>query len=434
MKPFRFLLVLVAAFAFCTASARADSPDPDQWTLTTADFATQPVGLVAIDSTALHVLAAGQTDPHAVSLDDFLDITRIGTPPATPTGLIVRLAGGDMLGGAPVSLKGDSLLWNSPSVGQVTLSMRLVRSISLPSVTLGTDRTTQDVVALANGDTVRGTVTDLNGKTVTVTTDSDTVPVPLSSVRSIVLAISGNSPAAHRGFRVRLDDGTAITAADASLANGSLKFTVGKDAEHTIDLQHVVALEQVNGPVSWLSQRPPSVNVYTPYIGTSQRYVAQMDRTVTGDPLRFGSEQFAHGIGVKSYSRLAWPLDGSYAAFRTQFAIDGDRPLADVTVRIKLDDKVVYEQQHVRSGVLWPIVTENLGNAKLLTLEVDYGDNLDAEDHLNWLSPALLKTAPPPVAPATDPATVSPASEPASQPSAAAPTTQVFTIDGKKVN
>jgi hypothetical protein len=421
MKLIRsFSSLIIVAALFCMASnAQADSPSPDQWTLTTADFATQPVGLVSIDSDAVHVLPAGRSDPRAVSFDDFLHIERIATTPATPTGLIVRLAGVDCLGGAPVSLKGDSLLWNSPSVGQITLSMRQVRSISVPSVTLGTDRTTQDVVSLANGDSVRGTVTDLDGKTITVTTDTDTVPVPLASVRSIVLAASGNSPPAHRGFRVRLDDGTAVTASDISLTNGSLKLTIGKGQATTIDLQHVVAIEQVNGPVSWLSQRPPSVNIYTPYIGTSQKYAAQMDRTVTGDPLRFGGEQFAHGIGVHSYSRLAWPLDGSYAALRTQFAIDGDRPLADVTVRIKLDDRIVFEQQHFRSGILSPVVTENLGDAKLLTLEVDYGDNLDAEDHLNWLSPALLKTVPPPPAPATEPATepaAIPATTPATQP------------------
>jgi hypothetical protein len=410
-----FSSLMIAAVVFCIASKALADSSPDQWTLTTADFATQSVGLVSIDSDAVHVLPAAQSDPQAISFDAFLDIQRIGASTTSPTGLVVRLAGGDCLGGSPVSLKGDSLIWNSPSVGQITLSMRQVRSISLPSVTLGAQHTTQDVVALANGDSVRGTVTDLDGKTITVTTDTDTVPVPLASVRSVVLAASGNSPRAQRGFRVRLDDGTAVTASDVSLANASLKLTIGKDQPRTIDLPHVVAIEQINGPVSWLSQRPPSVNVYTPYIGTSQKYTAQMDRTVTGDPLRFGGEQFPHGIGVHSYSRLAWPLDGSYAAFRTQFAIDGDRPLADVTVRIKLDDAVVFEQQHVRSGVLSPVVLENLGNAKLLTLEVDYGDNLDAEDHLNWLNPALLKTVPPPPAPATQPAT-EPATAPATQP------------------
>jgi NPCBM/NEW2 domain len=424
MKPFHRLSLLALACLFWTAAVRADAPaSPDQWTLTAADFTSQPVTLTSIDSAAVHVVPVGQTEARALNFDYFLDIERLGNTPAMPTGMVIRLAGGDVLGGGPVSLKGDSLLWNSPTVGQVMLSMKLVRSISLPSVTLGTDRPVQDVVSLANGDSVRGTVTDLDGKTVTVTTDTDTVPVPLASVRSIVLAASGGTPPASRGFRVRLDDGTSVTVSDLSLTGASLKMTFAKGQTQSIDLQHVIAIEQVNGPVSWLSQRPPSANVYTPLMGTAQKYVAQMDSTVTGDPLHFGAEEFAHGIGVHSYSRLAWPLDGSYAAFRTQFAIDGDRPLADVTVRIKLDDKVVYEQSHVRSGVLWPIVTENLGNAKLLTLEVDYGDNLDAQDHLNWLSPALLKTAPPPPPPAPVPSIplVVPATEPATQP---APATQ----------
>ena len=35
-----------------------------------------------------------------------------------------------------------------------------------------------------------------------------------------------------------------------------------------------------------------------------------------------------------------------------------------------------------------------LGSAKALTLEVDYGQMIDSNDRLNWLEPALLKFKP----------------------------------------
>ncbi len=79
-------------------------------------------------------------------------------------------------------------------------------------------------------------------------------------------------------------------------------------------------------------------------------------------------------------------------SFRTQYAIDGDQPWADVTVRIKLDGKVAYEKTHVTSGVLSDVVNIDLNGAKTLTLEVDYGENYDVQDRLNWIEPALLRS------------------------------------------
>ena len=59
-------------------------------------------------------------------------------------------------------------------------------------------------------------------------------------------------------------------------------------------------------------------------------------------------------------------------------------------VRIKLDDKVVYEKQHVRSGSLSSPIVQDLNGAKTLIFEVD-GGSAYAQDALDWIEPALLK-------------------------------------------
>src|SRR5206468_11290317 len=131
------------------------------------------------------------------------------------------------------------------------------------------------------------------------------------------------------------------------------------------------------------STRAPAESVYIPYFGNDSLYAAKMDANYKGEEIRFRDTRFARGIGVHAYSRLAWDLDGTYAAFRTRYAIDGDGPLADVTVRIKLDDKVAYEKEHVRAGVLSAVVLLDLTNAKRLTLEVDFGANGSTQDRFN---------------------------------------------------
>jgi hypothetical protein len=117
-----------------------------------------------------------------------------------------------------------------------------------------------------------------------------------------------------------------------------------------------------------------------------------------GEPIRFRDRPFPRSIAAHSLSRISWPLDGSYAAFRTRYALDPKNPggSGDVTVRIKLDDKVVHEVANFRSsGVAAPVVIE-LGAARTLTLEVDYGRRIDAGDRFLWLEPALLREKPAP--------------------------------------
>ena len=56
--------------------------------------------------------------------------------------------------------------------------------------------------------------------------------------------------------------------------------------------------------------------------------------------------------------------------------------------------RVLHEADHVHAGVLSPVVSVDIGDAKALTLEVDYGANYDVQDRFNWIEPALLKKKP----------------------------------------
>ena len=103
--------------------------------------------------------------------------------------------------------------------------------------------------------------------------------------------------------------------------------------------------------------------------------------------------EFHHAIGCHSYAKLSYDLDGSYQTFRTQYAIDSQSPLADVTVRILLDDKAAVEKKNVKSGPINLVISIPLSSAKKLSLEVDYGENYATEDRFIWLDPALVRSA-----------------------------------------
>lgn len=393
----RFFLV---AFLCCCDSAFAQT----DWNLTTSDFQTQSVVLGGLDTKNLTVTASGGAQ--TIPLSRLLEISQTLSPRQPAERLVVIMRNGDRIGGGPVRITGDNLEWQSATFGDLHLPLRQVEAIRLSndaapasSMIGGKD----DLVSLANGDAVHGIIIDVNAAKVVVQTDVGNTELPLTAISGVTFATIGaiGNDAPASGFRIRFDDGESILVASPTISDDQLEFAIAGPPPITVDLSHVSAIEQVNGPVSWLSSRQPSENIYTPFIGSAQDWPAQMDHSVLGEPIRFKDQTFNHGIGVHAYSRLTWPLDGSWAGFRTQFAIDGDDPAAlraDVTVRIKLDGRIIFEQKHVHGGELSPLVTEDLGTAKSLTLEVDFGDRMETRARLNWIEPALLRTIPAPPA------------------------------------
>ena len=366
------------------------------WTLTTADFHTQLVTLKSIDPSGVHVMTTTGVEK-VFPFDQFLDLNRAVAGAGATGKFVLYLTGEDQIGGEPVTVKGNDLIWKNPTVGEIALPMKRLVALVRPGSHPADSRRKEDVLTLANGDTLRGIVANFAEGKVTVQTDAGNSDVPLASVTQINFATTAAAATTGNGFRVRLDDGSTIAADSLKLVGDKIALSLHGDSAISVEMSHVASVEQTNGPVSWLSSRPTVESVYIPFIGSAQTGAAKMDHNWTGhDPIRFGAQEFAHGIGVHSYSRLSWDLDGNYEAFRTRYAIDTKdaNTHADVTVRILLDGKVVYEQPHVRAAMLSPVIVEELKGAKKLTLEVDYGDNMDTQDRMNWIEPALLKHKP----------------------------------------
>lgn len=398
--------VLLALLFFFPLVARAQ----DEWRLTSADFQSSTLGLQRIDQAGVYGITSAGED-RTVPLEQLLEISRDLPPRAAAGPFVVFLQGGDRIGGEPGAMTGQQILWHSPTLGDIRLSLRDLVAIGALGAVRPETRSTDDTVTLANNDQVHGIITAIAGAKVSVQTASGNTDIPLASVKVISFAAAADRRPPRHTFRVRLDDGTAVAADTVALDANALHFTIPGNVPQSIDLSRVCDIEQINGPVSWLSVRPPSENVYVPFISPGQEWPAQMDRSVTGDVLRFRDTTFSHGIGVHAYSKLTWPIDGNWTAFRTQYAIDGDNAdslAADVTIRIRLDGKVVYEQPHVHGGILSPIIVQQLDGAKTLTLEVDFGDRLNTRARLNWIEPALLKNPPTPQVGAAGPTTAPP--------------------------
>jgi len=406
----RFVAVLGAVAALLPGSIALAQ---NQWNLTGADFQTRQVELRGVDAAGVSVARTSSASPERVAWDQVLQLVR-ETPPRVAIGrFILTGAAGERLYGHPVKIQDENLLWSTPSLGEISVPLRQVSQVtrvSRPQLAqqprsrgaATTESRTEDAVALANGDVVKGIISDIGNGNVIVQASGSPVTVPLESVDAVTFAAAEEpQPSRDRSFRVRFADGSTVRAdSDLKLGGDHLEIRLPDKTSKSIDIANVASIEQVNGPVAWLSGLEPAENVHTPYLQTSRP--ARMDRSVTGDPIRFGDKTYARGIGVYPYSRLTWSLDGTYAGFRTRYAIDGAGPYANVTVRVKLDGKVVHEQANFTAGQLSPIVVVPLEKAKTITLEVDYGENFSVQDKFNWIEPALTRTVVQP-APATQP-------------------------------
>ncbi|MGF1632388.1 MAG: NPCBM/NEW2 domain-containing protein [Phycisphaerae bacterium] len=364
-----------------------------EWVLTDVDFDTKPVEPLRFDGQSL-TLAGGQ----AVPAGRLLEIRRDDVSPQTQYRTnVLYLSGGDRLVGKPAGFEGERLAFDSTSLGLVLVPLeRLLALQPVAEAALGRvspalpDRDGQDVLRLSNGDVIRGIVGDLSGEGVTISVDGQPSMVPLNAVASLVFADLGMPADQQQGWAVLLQDGTRLTLPEVRLDGPRVSLAGGVLTQQVEQpLRALLAVEQVGGPVVWASSLTPAEALYVPYLAGSFKH--RMNSSVTGEPIVADGKAFSRGIGVHARSRLSFDVPEGARRFRTQYAMAGELPLADVTVRVLVDGQVKAETQNVKAGTLYDVISVDVTNAGRLTLEVDYGEGLDVQDRLNWIEPAFVR-------------------------------------------
>jgi hypothetical protein len=364
------------------------------WKLTTADLVQRSVRWIGASEQGVQI--AEKSGPRTIPWDNFVEIRRpsVVSPATRPAELSVQLRNGDSLIGQPRGLTGENLNWTSALLGDFVLPLRqivsIVRGEQSDGTAAGMAGQTEDQARLTNGDLVKGIVTDITGKALKMQVNGQEVDIPIDSLANLYLAATdGATISAQRRLQLAFDDGSILSVSALTTKGDVIFLTLAPGAERSVPVSRMRLLRQLNGPVVWLSSLHPIEAVQHSDFGMP--WPARMNRSVTGDPIRFGSNTYGHGIGVHAYSRLRFRIPDGYRTFRTQYAIDGNGALANVIVRVYLDDKPIYEQRDVKARSLSPVLEWPLKEAKVLTLEVDFGENGGVEDRFNWIEPALLK-------------------------------------------
>ena len=124
-----------------------------------------------------------------ISFDHFLELNRPSAATQPGGKFTLYTLGQDHVSGEPVAIKGNDLIWNNPTLGQIALPMKRLVAMTRPGVASARcSPQGEDVVTLANGDTLRGIIANFADGKVTVQTDAGNSEVPLASISQINFA------------------------------------------------------------------------------------------------------------------------------------------------------------------------------------------------------------------------------------------------------
>jgi hypothetical protein len=191
------------------------------------------------------------------------------------------------------------------------------------------------------------------------------------------------------------DDGTLLAAKDLTLTAERLRITLPSgEVLSSDDPRRLVFVQPLGQAALYLSDLKPHSYKQVPFLNLAWPY--RLDQNVLGERLRAGGKLYEKGIGMHSASRLTFQLDGAYARFAAELALDdaaGRKGSAVFRVYTNSGEKwqQAFASETIRGGDAPVPMSIDITGAKALTLIIDYADRGDELDHADWLNARLLK-------------------------------------------
>jgi len=214
--------------------------------------------------------------------------------------------------------------------------------------------------------------------------------VSRSRVPAIFLAeLSGAKDKPH--CRVELENGDILRVGFLGIADGKITADETALGEVTLGLDVISAIHFDSDKVVGLSDmKPVEVKEYGFFDVTFKH---RMNQSVGGEKMVLAGKTYSRGIGMHSFSELAWDLDGKYSLFLATAGIDDlVRPKGNAGLKVIGDGKVLFEHSAL-TGRDKPVdLKVDVSGVSRLKIQVNFGeDNLGVSDYVDIASPRLVK-------------------------------------------
>jgi hypothetical protein len=257
-----------------------------------------------------------------------------------------------------------------------------------------------DLVLLANGDRLQGTLIRLDGDSLIIQVDRKPITLDVDRVAALVLSSElAVTPSVEGPYaRVALENAgrpdstrlslTGVGCDDAMTLTGKTLFGV----DVRVPLGHLLALDVRQGKADYLSNLKPINYESTPYLDLS--WPLGVDAAASGHDLAVAGSTFEKGLSLHAPAKVSYQLDGKYRRFEALAGLDSrSGRLGKARIRVWGDDKALSLD---RGGLLrggddpLPVGVDVMG-VRRLTLEVESADRGNVQALVNWVNARLVR-------------------------------------------
>ncbi len=320
----------------------------------------------------------------------------------------ILLAGGGLLVADVVGLDKEVLRCEGDALGQSKLPLESVQGVLWhpPADRPRRDRLAQrvrsaagdqDRLILDNGDELSGTVAGLREDVLQFESAGATTEIATSRLAAVVFnpALAARPRSAGLRAMVGFADGSQLLASKLLVRNGQAQLQSAGLGEVKFPSEKITALQPFGGKAVYLSDLSPASYKFIPLLRLNWPYHA--DANVMGGALRAGGHLYLKGLGVHSALRLTYDLDQSYRRLQAELAVDDQtQSRGSVEFRVFVDSgngqwQAKFASAIQRGGQAPTAMSVDIGNARRISLLVEFADHGDELDHADWLNARLIK-------------------------------------------
>jgi hypothetical protein len=314
---------------------------------------------------------------------------------------MLDLVNGDRLRGSVAGVSGKKLTIDSRSFGSIKVGIQTVSAIRFApgnieeSAGTGSKRMAEgDTVVFANGDSLNGTVTDISATGIVL----ESVLGRMHYTFADLFSITFDRPATS-GHTVQDTFFRIVTATGESVSGREMEQKEGRTVIHSLNVGDIsvagsvlAVLKVENGRFVYLSDLVPSDAEERSFWKGGYIWHYKKDRSVDGNRLKLKSREYYKGIGVHSYCRLAYRLNGAYVKFVATAGIDSEvTEYGNADIIIRGDGRILFERKHVDAASTPVSIAVDVSSVGTLELIADFGELFDIGDHVDWAGAYLIK-------------------------------------------
>ena len=252
----------------------------------------------------------------------------------------------------------------------------------------------EDMLLLSKMETVSGTIEKFREKDLMFNAGGQSREYTYDRLAAFRLAPLEDYTATT-DFRATIlfQDGSRITGKLIGFKDKELVLRVLDGQSWSIRTELIQSIVFKGGKLIYLSELNPKSVEEKPYVGgVPIIYRWRRDRSVTGGVLLIGKRTFKRGLGVHSYSKIIFDLNGQYIKFLCDMGLDAAAPTRAICAwRVIVDGKEVAKGDAQAGGNADSLKLDIQG-ARELELVCDYGsDDDDAGDYFDWANARLIK-------------------------------------------